>query len=179
MTASQVHGNNITNIVAGDVNDKVNLIQKVIIDEKAILTTSIDEVGDSILFGPVPSNARILDIEVVCDDLDSNGAPTLDLNFGLYYMGDSDGQKKAKKDLGDVVDADCFAADSAIGTAAVTSWTSVRFATANITTVDKEAWEIGGLTEDCGGHLAIGVTVGTNAAATAAAGDMALRITYI
>jgi hypothetical protein len=45
--------------------------------------------------------------------------------------------------------------------------------------VKKEAWSVAGLTADPGGIFYVGLAVGTNAAATAAAGDIVVRVDYI
>jgi len=181
MTATTVKAENVTNIEA---SPRVSLHRKQgpiksIIDQDAVATTSIDEVGDLTLFGPIPSNAVILDVLHLNDDLDSNGTPTLDINAGLYYSGIGGNQAKNGNVSGTVIDADCFASDSAAFVAAVTTWTSLRFEADNIVDVKKEAWEVAGLSSDPGGLFYVGLAVGTVAAATAAAGDICIRVDYI
>jgi hypothetical protein len=181
MTATTVKSENITNIEATPITalDRKRGRIKSVIDQDAVATTSIDEVGDVTLFGPIPSNAVILDVLVLNDDLDTNATETLDLNWGLYYSGIGGTQAKDGNTSGTVVDADCFAADSAAFEDANTSYVSVRFATDDIVDIKKEAWQVAGLTADPGGLLYVGMTVGTNAAATAAAGDVVVRVDYI
>jgi len=181
MTATTVKSENVTNVEASPIValDRKKGRIKTQIDQDAIATTSLDEVNDLMLFCPIPSNAVILDVMHLNDDLDSNGSPTLDINCGLYYSGIGGTQKLNGNTSGTVIDADCFASDSAAFVAAVTSWTSLRFEADDIVDVKKEAWEVAGLAADPGGLLYVGLQVGTNAAATAAAGDIVLRVDYI
>lgn len=180
MTATTVNSENVAIVVASPramLDGKANVV-KTIIDKKAVATTSIDEAGDKVLFGPVPSNAVILDVSILCDDLDSNGAPALAVDVGLAYSGLGGDQKKLGKVSGDAVDVDCFASADTNLQAAKKTWTSVRFEADDIVDVVKPAWEIAGLSEDCGGLLWVSLTV-TTAAATAASGDVVVRVDYI
>jgi hypothetical protein len=169
---------NRTSIAASSLLDKKSGVVKTIIDQKALATTDIDTIGDKVHFGPVPSNAVILDVLVLNDDLDSNGSPLLAADVGLSYTGIGGNQKVNNKTDGLVVDADCFGTAVTTLRAAVVSWTSLRCEADNIINVKKEAWEVAGLSEDCGGLLWLTLTV-TAAAATAAAGDVVVRIDYI
>lgn len=178
MTASTVKSEAVTLVEAGSVVDRKKGRLKTIVDQDAIATTSIDETGDVMLFCPIPSNAVILDLAVLCDDLDSNGTPALAADVGLYYSGIGGEQYKTGKTSGTVIDADCFASAVTTLQAAVVNWTSLRFEAANITTADQEAWEVAGLTADPGGLFYVGITV-TTAAATAAAGDIVVKVEYI
>lgn len=173
-TKKSVNITNIETLPVSMLNKKVG-VQKVMIDEVELATTNIDDIGDKILFGPIPSNAIIQSIGIVCDDLDSHATPTLAVDVGLYYSGPTNGTGKTS---GLVLDADCFATAVTTLQAAVVTPTEVRFEAANIDTIDLEAWEVGGLTSDCGGDLFIGLTV-TAAAATAAAGGVKLIVRYI
>lgn len=180
MAATTVRSENVTNIEASPITalDRKRGKIKTVIDQDAVATASIDEAGDVTLFGPVPSNAVILDVLVMNDDLDSNATPALEGDWGLYYSGIGGTQKKDGNTSGTVIDANCFEdADTALQ-AAVTTWNSKRCITDNITDVKKEAWEVAGLTADPGGLFYVGFTVGT-AAATAAAGDVVVRVDYI
>jgi len=177
MTISTVKSELITDIVASPIvlGDKAIGGVKRVIDKIEVATTSIDEIGDIILLAPIPSNAKIGSIKIFNDDLDSNGAPALAANVGLYYSGKGNGQRG----LADtVVDADCIATAITSLQAAVVLGSEVRFEAANITTIDMEAWELGGLTTDPGGYFYIGLTI-TTVAATAAAGDIAIIVDYI
>ena len=179
MTASTVKSANITNIEAATrvALDKKVGVKKVQIDQIAVATTSIDEVADIILIGIVPSNAIILDVKLLCDDLDSDATPALAVDVGLYYSGDGT-QAENGNDSGDAIDVDCFASAITTLQAAVVTPTSVRFEADNIVDIQKEAWDVGGLSADPGGNLYIGLKV-TTEAATAAAGDIVMIVEYI
>jgi len=171
---------NVTNIEASPptVLDRKEGRLRSHIDQLAVSSGGVGDVGDILLFGPIPSNAVILDLLVMNDDLDSHACPTLEGDWGLYYSGIGGTQSKDGNTSGTVIDANCFEdADTALQ-AAVTSWNSKRFITDNITDVEDEAWTIGGLSADPGGEFYIGFTVGT-AAATDAAGDVVVRVDYI
>lgn len=158
---------NITNIEASPISalDKKKGEKRIVIDKVALATTDIDA-SDIILLGPIPYSAVVTEIAVKNDDLDSNGSPTLTVDVGLY---DADGN---------VLVADVFAADSTVLQAANTSWTSVRNESGDITNITSEVTSLAGLTSNPGGLCYVGLTV-TNAAATAAAGDLVVKVEYI
>lgn len=178
MTATTIKSENITNLEASPIValDRKKGRIKTIIDQDSVPVTSIDDVGDVVLFGPIPSNAVILDLLVLNDDLDTGTA--LEGDWGLFYSGIGGTQKEDGHTSGTVIDANCFSdADTGLR-AAVTAWESKRFDTDDIVDVKKEAWEVAGLSADPGGLLYIGFTVGT-AAGTAQAGDVVVRVDYI
>lgn len=180
MTATTVRSEGVTNIEASPIviRDKKAGYLLSVIDQDAVATTSLDEAGDVTLFCPIPSNAVILDVLVLCDDLDVNATETLALDWGLYYSGIGGTQADDGNVSGTVIDADCFAADSVLFDNAITSWLSVRYLTDNIVDIKKEAWEVGGLTADPGGILYIGMNIGV-VSATPTAGDVVVRVDYI
>lgn len=180
MAATTVKSDNVTAIESATISPLHKLAGKlkVVVDKLAVATTSLDEIGDAIMFGPVPSNAKILDVQILCDDLDSNGAPTLAQDVGLYYSGIGSGQKALGKVSGDVISQTCIATAITTARAAVVVPTSIRYEAADITTSVKEAWDLGGLSSDPGGLFYVGLK-NTAAAATAAAGDVVLIITYL
>jgi len=173
-----VKSENVTNVEASPISvlDRKRGRVKAIIDQDAIATTSIDGAGDLMLFGPIPSNAVVLDVVHLNDDLDSGAA--LAVNWGLYYSGIGGTQKLNGNTSGTVIDADCFASADTGLQAAVKSYTSVRFEADDIVDVKKEAWEVAGLSEDPGGLFYVGIAVST-AAGTAVAGDVVVRVDYI
>lgn len=173
-----VKSENITNLetLPGSFLDRKVGVIKTVIDQRAVATADINEVGDVILFGPLPSNAILLDVEVMCDDLDSNGTPTLAHDVGLFYSGIGSGQRTQTS--GTVISAGCIGTAVNIAQAARTSFFSVGYEARDIINIKKEAWEVAGLTSDPGGFLYVGLTA-TAAAATAAAGDIVMKITYI
>jgi hypothetical protein len=180
MAASTVKSENVTNIEASPITalDRKKGRIKTVIDQDAIATTSIDEANDEMLFGPVPSNAVILDVLVLNDDLDSHACPTLAADVGLVYSGIGGTQKKDGNTSGTAIDVNCFATAATTFQAANVTWTSLRAEADDIVDIKKEAWQVGGLSADPGGLFYVTVKV-TTAAATAAAGDIVLRVDYI
>ena len=182
MTASTVKSVNITSVQASPRSS--NLINRkngklnTVVDQIALLTTSVDEIGDKVLIGMIPSNAVITSIVMFNDDLDAHATPTLAADVGLAYSGIGGNQTENGKVMGDVIDVDCFAAASTVLQSAVTAGTEMLFKTLDITKMGKEAWEMGGLSADPGGFLVVSLTM-TAAAATAAAGDVVIKIAYI
>jgi hypothetical protein len=171
---------NSVNMAANPVailSRKVGMAER-LIDRVAVATTDIDNADDTIFFGPIPSNAVISSIRIFNDDLDSNGTPTLACNVGLFYSGTGGGQIAAGRVAGDVIDVDCFATAITTLQSANVTGVEVRFEAGDIADIQKEAWEIGGLSSDIGGHFLIGLDL-TTAAATAVAGDIVLVVDYI
>ena len=175
-----VKSENVTNLEASPVvpsHRKTGRI-KTVIDQDALATTAVDNADDNILIAPIPSNAVILDVLVLNDDLDSDDCPTLATNVGLAYSGIGGTQAKNGNTSGTAVDADCFATAATTLQSANTTWTSVRFEADDIVDVKKEAWEVAGLSSDPGGIFYILLDLSTTAA-TAAAGDIVVRVDYI
>lgn len=173
-----VKSENITNIEASPIviRDKKQGELKVIIDQDAIATTSTDEVGDLMLFCALPSNAVILDVELLNDDLDSGTA--LAINAGLYYSGIGGTQTNLGNTSGTVVDADCFASAVTTLAGANVTYQSLRFEADDIVDIKKEAWEVGGLAADPGGLLYVGLAV-TTVATGSQVGDVVCKVSYI
>lgn len=180
MTASTVKSTYITNLVASPQTVLPRTAKGRVhcdVDAVEVATTSIDEIGDVILLGLVPSNARVRRLILRNEDLDSHGTPTLAVDVGLYYTGI--GHSDSTKTMGTVVDADAFASAITTLQSANLAGTDVRVeATDTIDECLMEAWEAAGLSADCGGQLAVGLTV-TAAAATAVAGKVVLEIEYV
>lgn len=179
MAASTVHSENVTNIIASPptiIHRKSGRIKTMIDQIAVVAATSLDEAGDTLLFSPIPSNAVILDVLTMNDDLD--GVANLEGDWGLVYSGIGHQQIEDGNTIGTEIDLNVFADASTGFQGAITSWTSVRNVTDNITDIDKEAWEVGGLTSDPGGLFFISYTVGTPAA-TGQDGDVVVRVDYI
>lgn len=170
-----VNATNIETLPISVLNKKVGHLRQVI-DKVALVATDIDNTNDQILFGPIPSNAIITSIKIFNDDLDSNGAPTLTFDVGLYYSGIGSGQ--ASKVSGDIIDSDCISTAITTCQAANTTGVELRFEADDIVNITKEAWDLGGLTSDPGGLFYVGLDV-VGVAATGAAGDIVLVIEYI
>ena len=88
-------------------------------------------------------------------------------NVGLYYASS-----------GVVIDEDCYASAITTLQAANTAGVEVAFEAKNVNAIANHAWEDGGLSEDPGVPLRIALTM-SNVAATAAAGDITMVVTYI
>lgn len=180
MTASTVKSVAITSIetvpqaLIGKVAGKINTI----VDKITLATTSLDEVGDIILMCPIPSNAIITQINIYNDDLDSNGTPTIAADVGLYYSGLGQDQVSQGKTSGTVIDANNIATAITTLQAANKVGVNVRFEAAALSTYNKEAWDLGGLTTEIKGWYYIGLTL-TTEAATAAAGDIVMHVEYL
>lgn len=180
MTVSTVKSVQVTALEAVPValTDRKTGELKVLIDKIEIATTSIDEVGDIVLFAPLPSNAIITGIKIFNDDLDSHATPTLACDVGVYYSGKGGNQYVNGKTSGTVVDANNIATAITTLQAANTLGVDVRFEADDIVNVTKELWDVAGLTTDCGGVLYLGLTM-TAVSATPAAGSFVAIVTYI
>lgn len=182
MVVSTVKGTTITALEAGgDARAAAGFINgrlKVTAESVAVATTSIDEIGDIVLVCPVPMGAKLLSLKIINDDLDAHATPTLAWDVGLYH-GLGTGTAS-----GTVIDADAYGSAMITGQASNVStggvdvlWESTVKDIARADLI-KEVWEDGGLTSNPGGFAYIGLTM-TAAAATAAAGDVAMIVQYV
>lgn len=130
----------------------------------------------------LPSNAIVESVSIYNDDLDSNVTPTLALDFGLAaaekFTSVTSGAK-TKHAQDDILDADAYVDGAADAQAATTKYTALALdsATFGPDDADKACWEVLGYDEDPKTEFLIAVTVATGAA-TAAAGDMAIKVQY-
>ena len=161
---------------AGSVHGKL----RVFADTIAAGTGDIDN-DDVIMMAEIPSNAKVMSIKLYNDDLDSNGSPTLAANVGLYVgttkFTDTDGSSTAYA-ASAVIDEDCYASAITTLQAANTAGVEVAFEARDVNAIANYAWEDGGLTSDPKVPLRIALTM-SNAAATAAAGDITMVVTYV
>ena len=161
---------------AGSVHGKM----RVFADTIAAGTGDIDN-DDVIMMAEIPSNAKVMSIKLYNDDLDSNGSPTLAANVGLYVgttkFTDTDGSSTAYA-ASAVIDEDCYASAITTLQAANTAGAEVAFEARNVNAIANYAWEDGGLTSDPKVPLRIALTM-SNVAATAAAGDISMVVTYV
>lgn len=140
----------------------------VVREAAALLSVTTGAANDVKRFVRIPSRARIVAVEIANTDLDSNGAPTLAADVGLYDISD-----------GAVVDADFFA--SAITQLqAAAGFTDVTYESAVVTVANrlKKVWEQLGLTSDPKKDYEVALTY-TTGAATHANGDIAMRVRYV
>lgn len=142
------------------------------------VTTAMLDNADDNIFTPIvlPSNARLIELEIFSDDLDSNVSPALAYNIGLAYTGIGRGQ--AGKVTTDIIDADCIGTAVTVGQAANVVGGHLQFEARDIANVNKELWEIGGLTADTGGYYSIVLDL-TTAAATPVAGSITIVAKYV
>lgn len=133
----------------------------------------LDTINDTILILPLPSDARLTSLVMFNDDLDSNGAPALVVHLGGYYGGDVPGRTS-----GSLIDADNIASSITTLQAANTLGVELLYEQNDIANVLRPLWQVLGLTSNPGGTIYIGLRVVTPAA-TAAAGTITLRATYV
>lgn len=152
-------------------------------DNEAITTGEL-ELADTILFDIiVPSNGIHDGCYIYNDDLDSNGTPALVLDIGLYasekFTSTTSGTETTHA-ADAVLDADLLVDGSTEGQSANTDWTKLVPDSATFGPEDagKPYWELLGYDEDPKTNFRVGVNCQV-AAATAAAGDLALKIQYI
>lgn len=167
MAITTLKSENVTALEAGTVITSIG--DNMIVDKVAVPTTSMDDVGDIILMGPFRSSDRIVRLGFMNDALAASG---LAYNVGVYYSGIGGNQKKLGKTSGTVVDADNIGTAVAFSTARVVLG-DLRFEADDIVNINKELWEVAGLTSDPGGVLYIGLTCST-VATTPAAGDIVM-----
>lgn len=153
-------------------------------ETQAIAATEL-ELADVTLYRNIriPSNAIVTEIALYNDDLDSNVSPALVLDIGLAAGEDFTSVTsgtETKRNEDDVLDADAYVDGSTTGQDATTNWTAQAFDSATFGPDDceKACWEVLGYDSDPKTVLTLSVTMQV-AAATAAAGDLALRVTYI
>lgn len=151
-------------------------------DSHAYTTGELEAADVLITNIEIPSNAVVEEILVYNDDLDSNGTPTLATDYGLAAAKDftsvtSSTETKHSED--DVLDADLFVDGDTTLQAATTKYTSLALDSATFGPDDaqKEVWELLGYDEDPHTKFRLCLTQAT-AAATAAAGDVALLVRY-
>ena len=153
---------------------------RVFMDTIAAATGDIDD-NDIIYMAEVPSNSKIVSIKLYNDDLDSGGSPAVATDVGLYNGGtmfnDTDGSTTAYAAEA-VIGRDAYATAITTLQAANTSGVECAYEARNVNAVANFVWEDGGLTSDPGVPLRIALTMET-AAATAAAGDITMVVTYV
>ncbi len=126
-------------------------------------TLAADDAGSVYRLCRVPSNARISSILLGTDAI--TGATASDV--GVY---------RTAADGGAVVDADLFATDVDISTGAIAFTEVILEATAtDIVKVEKQLWDLAGMTSDPSGFLDIAVTVND----VTAAGTISMKVKYV
>lgn len=169
MTASTVKSTQVSNQEAApptfnDVGVSGGRVRS-IIGSMEVATTSIDEVGDKIAIARIPSNARIHEIKLFTDDLDSHGTPTLAADLGLYGTN------------GVVADVDAYGSAIIAGQAAGAVGVNYANEARDIAKIGQAVWADALATADPHVLYDIVLTI-TTAAETAVAGTLAWIITY-
>lgn len=149
---------------------------RVFMDTIAAGTGDIDD-NDVLMLAQVPSNAKIVSIQLFNDDLDSNGTPTLTANCGIYNGPQDYIISGTRTAANAVIDEDCYATLITTLQAANTTGVELAYEARNINAVANHVWEDAGLSEDPHVDLRIALTMSA-AAATAAAGDVTMVVTY-
>ena len=118
--------------------------------------------GDTVDFGKIPSNARILvSSRLYNDDLATSGSPTLDIGL-KSYTGSGNSITASPDAIGNG-----FALSSAGSDVVIVS---------DVANIGKRAWELAGLSTDPGGSFELYGTV--KGAATTATGTVSLEMHY-
>lgn len=138
----------------------------------SVTTAMTDDVGDVLQMVRMGSRDVPLSIKVWNTDLDSNGAPTIAVDVGIY---------QPKPDgTATVLDADAFAsAITTLNAAADATEIMHEDKTANpITDRGQAMWELAGLTADDGKPKDIAFTL-TAVAATGVTGTIVVEVLFI
>lgn len=179
MTASSVSSSYVTAITAQPrtVLSRANHAAPMhtIAGTLEVATTSIDEIGDIIHLVELPFSAKVREIYIFSDDLDSNGTPALAYDLGLYQL-TLDGTFT-------VLDADAYASAITIGQSAnTTTMTNQAFEARNIDKINNTVVQDAVVVLTTGvpvqGSRAILSMTMTAAAATAVAGTISFLVKY-
>lgn len=170
---------NLTSIDAGTTQEagSVRGVFRVFMDTVAIADGDFDADGDTVFLAQVPSNAKIVSIKTLNDDLDAGTDSAV--NVGIY-----NGNLKFTTSAGTdyaadaLIDEDAYASAVTTFQAANTSGTEHAFEARNINAINNYVWEDAGLPEDPDVPLRIVLTQ-TAAVTTDAAGDVSVILTYI
>lgn len=156
---------------------------KVATDSKALLATET-QLADVLLTNiRIPSNAIVREIRVYNDDLDSNASPALTMDVGVAaavaFTSVTSGTK-TRHAVDSVLDADLFVDNATTLQSATTSFTTLALdaTTSGPDDIDKPVWERLGYDEDPSTDFIVAVTFAV-AAATGAAGDLAIEVHYL
>jgi len=149
-------------------------------DARACAADDLNADGDAVILCQVPSNARIVRIEIFNDDLDSGSDSAV--NIGVYNGGEQFNDTDASKTLyaaDAVIDEDAYQSTSSILRAIGEGTKNFAFGASTRRNVPlKQVWEDCGLTSDPGVPLRIAVTQ-TAAVSGAQAGDLGMIVTYV
>ena len=175
------------NATAIDTDDPFNFLSagnfagnvRVAMDSRACDAGDLNADGDAIVLAQIPSNARIVSIQLHNDDLDSGTDSSV--NVGLYngseQFTDTDGSATVYA-ADAVIDEDCFAT-GITELRSTNHGAEVGFQKAGRkNTPLRRAWEDAGLTSDPGVPLRIAITQ-TATVSGAQAGDVVVVVQYV
>ncbi len=182
MTVETVKSTLVTAVTTPGTNANMLLPQQrseehVMYDGITVATTSLDDVGDIILVAALPSNAILLSLPLYNGAMDTDATPLLAFKVGLFYL---IGNGTTHTTLTEMTTA------NAIVSTAQTTLRASNHAGVELAFIDrslvadmgKRLWELGGLTSDCGGMLALGFKISA-VAATAASADLFVKPKYV
>ena len=146
---------------------------RVFMDTIAAGTGDLDN-DDIIVMAQVPSNAKLVSLQIYNDDLNS-GSGTF--NVGLYNGPQAYTISGTTTDAAAVIDEDCYVTLSTQFQAAVTAPAELLAETRDVNAIANFVWEDGGLAQDPGVPLRIAITM--SATGTAIAGDITMVVKYV
>jgi len=146
---------------------------RVWMDTFAAGTGDLDN-DDIIVMAQVPSNAKLVSLQIYNDDLNS-GSGTF--NVGLYNGPQAYTISGTTTDAAAVIDEDCYVTLSTQFQAAVTAPAELLAETRDVNAIANFVWEDGGLAQDPGVPLRIAITM--SATGTAIAGDITMVVKYV
>lgn len=153
------------------------------LDVEAIAATELETADVTIFDIEIPTHAIVTEVAIYNDDLDSNCAPALAIDVGFVagaaFTSTTSGTD-TRHDEDDMLDADALVDGATDAQAATTKWTPLAFDATTFGPDDcnKAIWEVLGYDEDPRTTVRVAVTMAT-AAATAAAGDLGLKVKYL
>lgn len=121
-----------------------------------------DSIGSRYKLFSVPSNARVMAINVYCDAITSAAA-----DFGIYQTAENGAA---------VVNANAYGAAQSIATALTMLPVNVAFKTRDIANIAKRVWQDAGLSDDSQREYYIEATL---TAAATAAGTLSAELVYV
>ena len=153
---------------AGSIGHRKRGITQTAINSFEVTTAMIDNADDNLFVLELNSNDKLVDLKIFSDDLDSNASPTLAYNIGLAYGRNSRGINEFT-----IIDADCIGTAATQGQAASVTGAQLAFEARDIADINKELWEVAGLSSDpsCVFYLVMDLTT---AAATPVAGTITI-----
>ena len=148
---------------------------RVFMDTIAAGTGDLDD-NDIMVMAQIPSNAKLVSLQIYNDDLD--GATSATFNVGLYNGPQAYTISGTTTDAAAVIDEDCYVTLSTQFQAAVTAPAELLAETRNVNAIANFVWEDGGLSEDPGVPLRIAITMSATPG-SAAAGDITMVVKYV